>query len=224
MPSPPSNQVASRHRATSSRTTSSIVLYTTGHHSQRSAIFVCRPTYRLYGVVSNTQKLNTCKYSKGYMYVRHSPLNPRIMQLQNLQDPLRLTLIVPKGPGSVSSGFKLGGAAWRGPHTNTIYRYMCLYLLISLLYPTVSPISCLYLPYPACIPYIPPHPNADIAKETGHTRGLAGARRCSSASLCSSCPLVGVISRAAIHRSHLRVSAPGQTEKAPPKKIKPKNV
>ena len=37
---------------------------------------------------------------------------------------------------------------------------------------------------------------------------LTGA--CSTASLCSSCPLVGV-SRAAIHRSHLCVSAPGQT-------------
>ena len=41
---------------------------------------------------------------------------------------------------------------------------------------------------------------------------LAGA--CSSASLCSSCPLVGG-SQAAIHRSHLRVSAPGQTQSPP---------
>jgi hypothetical protein len=42
---------------------------------------------------------------------------------------------------------------------------------------------------------------------------LAGA--CSSASLPPSCPLVRGGSQAAIHMSHLRVSAPGQTQSPP---------
>ena len=154
---PPSNQVASRHRTASSRTTSSIVLYTTGHHSQRSAIFVCRPTYQLYGVVSNTQKLNTCKYSKGYTYVRHSPLNPCIMQLQI--KPAGSTKTHVNSAQKSWLGFKRFQARWSSmagsPHKYHISLHVLVSAYIPLIshcishIPPVSPISRLYPLYPA---------------------------------------------------------------------------